>query len=439
MFNIRFSSFLLIILFFCALKSKGQDASLVYKNVVNSTVTIQTDVAQGSGFFVGQNIIVTNFHVIEGASDADCYLNNSDIGYHIDGYLAYDIEADLVILQVSELNNPPLKISSEDALIGQRIYAIGSPLGLPATFSEGIVSGMRDFDGKKLIQMTASISHGSSGGPVLNSKGELIGVSVGAFSEGQNINFFIPKTYVEIMLKFKKATPVSLSNLLNMTNTPSEDVDQGPAEQPINRIPETLFITHEDSLSYAFGMSIIENAKNAGFENLSEVIILQAILDSKAGITKLEKDKATVIINAEVRKNSQKKSDMNKKRGEDYLGANGKKSGVKTTSSGLQYKVNVDGQGVMPDKNDKVTVHYHGTTIDGVIFDSSVDRGKPATFGLNQVIPGWTEGLQLMKEGSKFTFFIPQGLAYGSRAQGKIEAFSTLVFEVELIKVEKID
>jgi FKBP-type peptidyl-prolyl cis-trans isomerase FklB len=198
-------------------------------------------------------------------------------------------------------------------------------------------------------------------------------------------------------------------------------------------------LTHEDSLSYAFGLSVMENAKSAGFENMSDELIMQAIIDSKAGASKLDKDKATGIINAEVRKNSQKKNDMNKKRGEDYLVVNGKKTGVQTTSTGLQYKSNVEGTGIAPDKNDKVTVHYHGTTIDGVVFDSSVDRGKPATFGLNQVIPGWTEGLQLMKEGSKFTFYIPQGIAYGSRAQGKIEAFSTLIFEVELIKVEKID
>lgn len=198
-------------------------------------------------------------------------------------------------------------------------------------------------------------------------------------------------------------------------------------------------VTHEDSLSYAFGLSVMENAKNAGFENLSDELIMQAIIDSKAGAAKLEKDKATGIINSEVRKNAQKKNEMNKKKGEDFLVANGKKAGVKTTSSGIQYKANVEGEGIMPDKNDKVTVHYHGTTIDGVVFDSSVDRGKPATFGLNQVIPGWTEGLQLMKEGSKYTFYIPQGLAYGSRAQGKIEAFSTLIFEVELIKVEKVD
>ena len=203
-------------------------------------------------------------------------------------------------------------------------------------------------------------------------------------------------------------------------------------------------LTHEDSLSYAFGLSVMENAKSAGFENLSDELIMQAIIDSKASASKLDKDKATGIINAEVRKNSQKKNDMNKKRGEDYLVVNGKKTGVQTTStstlgSPALNKSNVEGTGIAPDKNDKVTVHYHGTTIDGVVFDSSVDRGKPATFGLNQVIPGWTEGLQLMKEGSKFTFYIPQGLAYGSRAQGKIEAFSTLIFEVELIKVEKID
>ena len=211
------------------------------------------------------------------------------------------------------------------------------------------------------------------------------------------------------------------------------------AQKKKGKSDKKTMITHEDSLSYAFGLSVIENAKSAGFENLSDELIMQAMLDSKAGKAKLDKDKATGIINAEVRKNSQKKSDMNKKRGEEFLVANGKKTGVQTTSTGLQYKSNVEGQGAMPDKNDKVTVHYHGTTIDGVVFDSSVDRGKPATFGLNQVIPGWTEGLQLMKEGSKFTFYIPQGLAYGSRAQGKIEAFSTLIFEVELIKVDKID
>ena len=107
-------------------------------------------------------------------------------------------------------------------------------------------------------------------------------------------------------------------------------------------------LTHEDSLSYAFGLSVMENAKSAGFENLSDELIMQAIIDSKAGASKLDKDKATGIINAEVRKNSQKKNDMNKKRGEDYLVVNGKKTGVQTTSTGLQYKSNVEGTGIAP-------------------------------------------------------------------------------------------
>ena len=212
------------------------------------------------------------------------------------------------------------------------------------------------------------------------------------------------------------------------------------AQRKKRKSKTVVMVTHEDTLAYAFGLSVMENAKNAGFENLSDALIMQAILDSKSGAVKLEKEKATGIINSEVRKNAQKKNEMNKKKGEEFLVANGKKAGIITTSSGLQYKSNVLGEGVMPDKNDKVTVHYHGTTIDGVVFDSSVERGKPATFGLNQVIPGWTEGLQLMTEGSKFTFYIPQALAYGSRAQGsKIEAYSTLIFDVELLKVEKID
>ena len=110
-----------------------------------------------------------------------------------------------------------------------------------------------------------------------------------------------------------------------------------------------------------------------------------------------------------------------------------------TTPSGLQYRTNVEGSGVNPDENDEVTVHYEGKLIDGTIFDSSIKRGEPATFGLNQVIPGWTEGLQLMKEGGKTTFFIPQQLAYGQQDMGTIPAYSTLIFEVELIKVNKVD
>lgn len=127
----------------------------------------------------------------------------------------------------------------------------------------------------------------------------------------------------------------------------------------------------------------------------------------------------------------------NKAAGEAFLAENAKKPGVVTTASGLQYEVIVAGKGAKPVETDRVKVHYHGTLIDGTVFDSSVERGEPAEFGVNQVIKGWVEGLQLMPVGSKYKFYIPQQLAYGPQAQGKINPFSTLVFEVELIAIVK--
>ena len=126
-----------------------------------------------------------------------------------------------------------------------------------------------------------------------------------------------------------------------------------------------------------------------------------------------------------------------KEQGEQFLAENALREGVKVTESGLQYEVIKLGKGAKPTATDKVKVHYHGTLIDGTVFDSSVERGEPITFALNQVIKGWTEGLQLMPVGSKYKFFIPQELAYGAREAGKIPPYSTLIFEVELLGIEK--
>ncbi len=130
--------------------------------------------------------------------------------------------------------------------------------------------------------------------------------------------------------------------------------------------------------------------------------------------------------------------DGNKKAGEAFLATNGKKPDVKTTASGLQYRVLKAGKGTKsPKATDTVKVHYHGTLIDGTVFDSSVERGEPISFPLNGVIPGWTEGVQLMKEGDKFQFTIPSKLAYGEQgAGGKIGPNATLIFDVELIAIE---
>ncbi|MEA4984843.1 hypothetical protein SDC9_44422 [bioreactor metagenome] len=127
----------------------------------------------------------------------------------------------------------------------------------------------------------------------------------------------------------------------------------------------------------------------------------------------------------------------NKVAGQNFLAENAKKEGVITTASGLQYEVIKKGNGPLPKDTDKVKVHYHGTLVDGTVFDSSVDRGQPAEFGVTQVIKGWVEGLQLMPVGSKYKFYIPQELAYGSQSQGQIKPFSTLIFEVELLEIVK--
>jgi FKBP-type peptidyl-prolyl cis-trans isomerase len=126
-----------------------------------------------------------------------------------------------------------------------------------------------------------------------------------------------------------------------------------------------------------------------------------------------------------------------KEDGEKFLAENALKEGVTTTESGLQYEVIKMGKGKKPAATDRVKVHYHGTLTDGTVFDSSVERGEPTSFGLNQVIKGWTEGLQLMPVGSKFRFYIPQELGYGAQAAGSIPPYSTLIFEVELLGIEK--
>jgi uncharacterized protein (TIGR02145 family) len=197
----------------------AQDATNIYRNTVNSTVTIETDIGLGSGFFISENIIVTNYHVIEGASEVYCYTNNSSTKYKIEGYLGVDKLVDLILLKVSGLNRIALKIASGSAIPGQKIYVIGSPKGLPATISDGIISGLRDFDGHKLVQITAPISPGSSGGPVLNSIGEVIGVSVGQFKDGQNLNFAIPKSSLELLLSHKTTSPQPFTKLYNITGS----------------------------------------------------------------------------------------------------------------------------------------------------------------------------------------------------------------------------
>jgi FKBP-type peptidyl-prolyl cis-trans isomerase len=196
--------------------------------------------------------------------------------------------------------------------------------------------------------------------------------------------------------------------------------------------------TEADTIAYALGNSM-GNSLITQFPDLDPAIIAQA-LEDVYNETENDLFEGPQESNAAIRTYLQKKSERqgaeNLKKSQEFLLENAKREEVKMTDSGLQYEVIEEGNGPKPTAEDRVRVHYHGTTIDGEVFDSSVDRGEPAEFPLNGVIKGWTEGIQLMQVGSKYKFYIPSELAYGERgSQGTIEPNSALIFEVELLEI----
>ena len=195
--------------------------------------------------------------------------------------------------------------------------------------------------------------------------------------------------------------------------------------------------TQIDSVSYSLGISVANNLKSSGFESIETHAVASAFSDVFEGNeVKINEEDANVLIQDYFVELSQKKSQEAISTGQAFLDENGKKEGVTTTASGLQYEVLTNGTGANPVETDQVTVHYHGTLVDGTVFDSSVERGQPATFPVNGVIPGWVEALQLMNVGSKYKLYIPSNLAYGERgAGGSIGPNETLIFEVELLSI----
>ena len=165
------------------------------------------------------------------------------------------------------------------------------------------------------------------------------------------------------------------------------------------------------------------------YRGFTDILVNDTTVLNMANATKIQQEKLQV--------NRKAKAEKLTKAGREFLAANAKKPGIITTPSGLQYEVLTQGTGDVPQKTDKVKVHYEGKLIDGTVFDSSIQRGEPAVFGLNQVIKGWTEGLSLMPVGSKWRLYVPQELGYGERQAGKIPPYSTLIFDVELLGIEK--
>ena len=194
-----------------------------------------------------------------------------------------------------------------------------------------------------------------------------------------------------------------------------------------------------DKLSYAWGLAMGQQLRGMGVKDLNVedyAAAVKAVFEGTESAIPFEE--AQTLINEYLQNLEEEMTKAAREAGEKFLKENKKNEGVKVTASGLQYVVEKEGEGAQPTATDEVTVHYTGKLLNGQVFDSSVQRGEPATFPLNRVIPGWTEGVQLMKEGAKYTFFIPSDLAYGPQGiPNAIPPHSTLIFEVELIKVIK--
>ena len=197
-------------------------------------------------------------------------------------------------------------------------------------------------------------------------------------------------------------------------------------------------MTETEKISYALGADIGGSLKGLGLD-LNLESFMQGVSDAMNGQNKFSPEELQTIfqlVNQKVQEKQNNAMASEKEKGAKFLAENKKQPGVIETASGLQYKVVKMGDGPKPTATDKVKVHYHGTLIDGTVFDSSVERGEPITFPLNGVIRGWTEGVQLMPVGSKFIFYIPSELAYGDRGAGQIiKGGATLIFEVELLEI----
>ncbi|GEP92193.1 FKBP-type peptidyl-prolyl cis-trans isomerase FklB [Chitinophaga terrae (ex Kim and Jung 2007)] len=210
-----------------------------------------------------------------------------------------------------------------------------------------------------------------------------------------------------------------------------------PVAKPVAKAPALK--NRVDSVSYGIGVNIAENLKAQDLEHVNTAVLVKAIQDVlKKQPLVLSKEECDMSISNYLQQLKAEKAAKNKEEGLKFLAANKTKEGVVTLPDGLQYQILQAGNGPKPTINDKVKTHYHGTLIDGTVFDSSVERGQPISFPVSGVIKGWTEALQLMPVGSKWRLFIPSDLAYGDRGAGpKIGPGSTLIFDVELLAIEQ--
>jgi FKBP-type peptidyl-prolyl cis-trans isomerase len=231
----------------------------------------------------------------------------------------------------------------------------------------------------------------------------------------------------------------SKKELQTQVNTQQTEINSLKAEiNQLKKSKETDISNEAKKASYSLGVLMSSTLKRQGADSLVLDALIAGITDVfKGNPLKVQEQECSAVVQTYMQQAMEKKAAKMKEGGVKFLEENKTKEGVKTTASGLQYKVVTSGKGKMPAAESSVTVHYTGKLIDGTVFDSSVERGSPATFGVSQVIAGWTEAMQLMHEGDKWILYIPAELAYGERgAGGQIPPYSALIFEVELIKVD---
>ena len=256
-------------------------------------------------------------------------------------------------------------------------------------------------------------------------------------------------------MKFNQWMLAGMVSAVFVAGSATAQVKKAPVKKPISAkstpavkpaTTGTTMASSQDSISYSIGMAMAQNLKQNGMTDLNTSLLSQGISDALKGQkTQLSMEQMGQILTAYQQKQmasrnaeGMKASAENKKIGTAFLTENKAKAGVMTTASGLQYSVEKEGTGAKPMATDRVKVHYTGRLLDGKVFDSSVERGQPAEFGVNEVIKGWTEALQLMPVGSKWKLYIPSDLAYGDRGAGAdIKPGSTLVFDVELLDIIK--
>ena len=257
-------------------------------------------------------------------------------------------------------------------------------------------------------------------------------------------------------MKFNQWMLAGMVSAIFVAGSATAQVKKPSVKKPVPAKPATAakpvtsggaaLASTQDSISYSIGLFMAQNLKQQGISDLNNALLMRGLEDALSGQpTKLTQAQAGQVMNAFMQKQmavrnaeSTKVSDENKKIGTAFLTDNKAKPGVMTTKSGLQYSVEKEGTGAKPTATDRVKVHYTGKLLDGKVFDSSVERGQPAEFGVTEVIKGWTEALQLMPVGSKWKLYIPSDLAYGDRGAGAdIKPGSTLMFDVELLDIVK--